>query len=95
MCKITGDEPANPIKEQPVSYQLPDGSKRIDVGLSIRQEFAAKAMQGLLSDVETQRWIQEDKRFTGNNFAEVVGLNCVEFADNLINALNTIPNPNK
>lgn len=53
-----------------------------------REYFAAKAMQGLLSDVDVQRWLQNDPRFMGDNFSEVVAINSCEFADSLIRELN-------
>lgn len=49
MDNITGNEPINPIKEQPFIYEFPDGTRRIDLGLTIRQHFAAMAMQGMSS----------------------------------------------
>lgn len=75
--QITGNEPAMPSNGL-ITYG----------GLTIRQHFAAMAMQALLSDVEVQRWIQEDPRYDGDNFKNVVAVNSVEFADALIAELN-------
>ena len=69
--KITGDEPINPSIE--------DGWTRTDLrGLTIRQHFAAMAMQGLLSG-----------RITGANIAHSIYADAaVKYTDALIIELN-------
>jgi hypothetical protein len=57
-------------------------------GLTKREYFAGLAMQGLLSCIEMQRWLQTDPRYTGQNFAKVVAINATEFADALIEQLS-------
>jgi hypothetical protein len=56
-------------------------------GLTKREVFAKAAMQALLSSIDTQRHMQEDERYTGNNFKEVVAVNAIEFADELLRQL--------
>lgn len=60
-------------------------------GLTKRELFAAMAMQGLLSDVETQRQMQQDPRYNKKNFNEVVAMNAIEFADALLKHLESNP----
>lgn len=55
----------------------------------LRKAFAMAAMQGILSDVNTQLEIKnKDSRFTGKNFAVVVAMNAIEFADELLKQLD-------
>lgn len=55
MIKITGNEPSTPVEYKLYSYRdinnnyIPE-SKEMYPGLTIRQEFASRAMQVLLSD---------------------------------------------
>lgn len=78
MVKITGEE--NATGYGCTTYEVH--------GVTIRQEFAMVAMQGLLSNVyiisahgsENAKWIAE---------------HAVYQADSLIKALNETPNPNK
>lgn len=65
-----------------------NGTKWKQQGMDMRQYYAGLAMQGMLSDVNVQYWLQEDPRYYGNNFAEVVAKNSVEFADALIKELS-------
>lgn len=65
-----------------------NGTKWKQEGMDMRQYYAGLAMQGMLSDVNVQYWLQEDPRYDGNNFAEVVAKNSVEFADALIKELS-------
>jgi hypothetical protein len=53
-------------------------------GFTKREEYAKAAMQALLQDERTSRWLQEDQRYTGTNFKEVVAINAFEFADAMI-----------
>jgi len=71
--KITGNEPAN-------SIVLENGD--FETGLTIRQQFAIEAMQGLLSEgVDALDY----KIYTNRS---------VNIADYLIQSLNEKPNPN-
>lgn len=72
--KITGNELATPL--------LDSENNRIVDGLTIRQQFAMAAMQGLSSAL----W--DD--CTAKNCAK----KAIEYADELIKALNETPNPN-
>lgn len=81
------NQPAFPVLEM----QSVAGNQFLDctaAGLSKREHFAGLAMQGLLSCIEMQRWLQTDSRYTGQNFAEVVAINSVEFADSLLTELS-------
>lgn len=57
--------------------------------LTKREMFAMAAMQGILSSYEVQKDLQDDARFTGGNFANVVALNAIEFADALLKQLES------
>lgn len=46
MSKITGNEPITPLQFE--------GHPSYEIGLTIRQQFAAMAMQGILSSWDTQ-----------------------------------------
>jgi len=69
MKKITGNEPAMPITHEPIAS---DG-----YGLTIRQHFAAIAMEGILA--------------RSNDYNETIAMVAVNLADALIAALNTPP----
>ncbi len=81
MSKLA-NEPAFPTMEEQ------DRNMITTPGMTLRQYYAGQAMQGLLSDVEAQRWLQTDPRFTGQNFAQVLAINSVEFSDALISELS-------
>jgi len=70
MNKITGNEPAMPITAEPIAN---DG-----YGLSIREEFASRAMQGLCANSNP------GVHHMPANLAK----EAVEYADALIKALN-------
>jgi hypothetical protein len=78
------DQPAFPVlelKEINDKFLLDCGA----AGVSKREFLAAKAMQGLLSNWEVQCKICDvDPRYNGNNFAEVIAINSIEFADALL-----------
>lgn len=82
MTKITGGEPINPIFSEPVAN---DG-----YGLTIRQDFAARAMQGIISGMygETQKKVSEYATYKEKSINTVVAEMSVEFADALIKELN-------
>lgn len=89
--KITGNEPANPIVNSEgviSSIGFIDSSQlrfKDARGLTIRQHFAAIAMQGYIAS------------FTGDNIgkSDDVAKRSVEYADALISRLNEKPNPNE
>lgn len=72
MSKITGNEPAMPIR-----YEGDLGQMNSAGGLTIRQHYAGLAMQGFLST--SRYWIDEPEK---------VAEWSVRQADALINALN-------
>lgn len=54
-------------------------------GLSKREYIATKALQGMLASYHLQIDVQQnDPRYNGQNFAEVMAKNSVEFADALL-----------
>lgn len=57
-----------------------------------REAIAKSIMAALLSDVETQRWIQTDPRYSKNGlpFCDVVAINSIEFTDALLRALDYV-----
>lgn len=57
-------------------------------GFTKREEYAKAAMQALLQDEKTSRWLQRDSRYTGSNFKEVLAINAFEFADAMIDESN-------
>lgn len=81
MCnKITGNEPA-----------LPCGmyGQQSTTGLTIRQELAARAMQGLLaSGIFTNEEAQNQALAAGSNISQAIAVSAVDLADELITALN-------
>ena len=75
--KITGNEPINPtIWDERYNPEF----KRDNDGLTIRQHFASKAMQAILSTVKT-----EDLKFS---FESIIPTLAVKYADMLIEELN-------
>jgi hypothetical protein len=92
--KITGNEPAFPFWTyneagygDAVVMRDMDGNQTIndyEPGLTIRQYFAAKAMQGYIAS------------FTGDNIgkSDDVARRSVDYADELIRQLNEKLNPN-
>lgn len=55
-------------------------------GLTVREHFAAMAMQGHLANIETLRALSQDK--SPNGLFELTAKAAVEMADALIEALN-------
>jgi hypothetical protein len=84
--KITGNEPVSPvIYEQDNGY----GVKMIQFegsGMTIRQQFAAMAMQGCIAS--TSQLIEWTK-------PEEISEKALLYADALIKSLNETPNPNE
>lgn len=72
MNKITGEEAIHPIDRDRINKDC--------TGLTIRAEFAARAMQGLLASCNG---FDADK-----GFAEHLAVVAVTYSDALINALN-------
>lgn len=54
------------------------------IGFTKREAYAKAAMQALLQDERTSRWLQKDSRYNGTNFKEVVAICAFEFADAMI-----------
>lgn len=54
------------------------------LGMSLRDYFAAKAMQGLLSDLEVSRSLCDCDEYDGQNFATIVATNAYGFADAML-----------
>lgn len=69
-----GDQPAYPTH----------GENAKGHGFTKREEYAKAAMQALLQDENTSRWLQRDSRYNQTNFKEVVAINAFEFADAMI-----------
>lgn len=60
----------------------------LPTGLTKREYASFMAMQGLLSNYDVQvRICTVDPRYNGNNFAEVIAINSLEFADALLKEL--------
>ena len=83
MEKITGNEPINYF-EYTQSNEF-GNYQAINKGLTIRQHFAAMAMQGLLSNPE---WMEVYKGEKYKMMDDIVAEVSVKQADALINALN-------
>lgn len=85
MSKITGNEPINAIVS-PLSGNVSD------CGLTIRQYFAALAMQGLLSNNDLLEMPYKDSEIEKyrecKNRGEFVATHAVDLADALIAQLN-------
>lgn len=81
---MTGDEPMLPLIEQKVN----DKGEPYDVyymGLSIRQDLAARALQGLLSNSEHRKVYKGDSYLMQS---EIYAQQAVKLADALIAELN-------
>ena len=82
--KITGNEPAHPLKEMVYSEGL-GGHIGIDyLGLTIRQQFAMAAMQGMLANNEGCMAQGSSRSFN----PETIAACAVNQSDALIEALN-------
>ena len=84
--KITGNEPAMPIVNSDGFCSLLEHVeilKESAVGLTIRQQFAMAAMQGMCADTNTE-----------NMSVEVLANIAVSYADALINELNKADHAN-
>lgn len=68
------NQTAFPVNGQPPIYTLPDGTRRIDMGLTKREYFAAMAMQAIIS-TNSFNWDSTSR-------------NAVQVADDLILELN-------
>jgi hypothetical protein len=87
--KITGNEPAYPINDDagyPSYLTVVNGSEPKCTGLTIRQQFAMAAMQGILSNPATVQNIRSDMQMAEwsvqNADALIAELNRTE-ADNV------------
>lgn len=70
-------------------YEPGTGFGSVSEGLTKREYFAAKAMQGLIGNWEASCKIcDSDPRYDGTNFMNVVAINSVEFADALLAELS-------
>jgi len=76
--KITGNEPANPVNEE--TTDRIDSGIKIYTGLTIRQQFAMAAMQGLMAN--------DMPVYEIDNFNKVIVKMAVDTADALIAELN-------
>ncbi len=95
MTEITGNEPAQPFFEynengygEAVVFTMADGSKQFlpyKKGLTIRQEFAARAMEGMLSSGRLPT-LEDHKKIAESS---------VKHADYLIAELNKQKNKNQ
>jgi hypothetical protein len=56
-------------------------------GLSKREYFAAMAMQSMVAGPGAQMVADRDQRYDGSNWKEVVAMNAIEFADELLKQL--------
>jgi hypothetical protein len=86
--KITGNEPAMPVSE--TEKDRLDKNPNISYpGLTIRQQFAMAAMQGLISQAQSSEAAQ-DKYTCNGGWVEPITIckNAVIFADALIDELN-------
>lgn len=83
MYKTNPNERINGTSYMNEAYEVPIVMPNND-GLTVRQYFAAMAMQGLLATNATHNGKTSDR--------ESLAKDAVAFADNLINALNT-PTP--
>jgi hypothetical protein len=93
MKNLTGNEPATPC----IVYFTPENEMVTDFapgrvlaqmpGLTIRQEFAARAMQGLMSKQIPSDWNKKEVRLA---WVEWVAEMSCEIADELISKLNEL-----
>lgn len=56
------------------------------LGTTLRDYFAAKAMQAMITGNGTRRVADTDARFDGNNIGEIIAINAYEFADAMLEA---------
>lgn len=85
MEKITGNEPAMPELKCNLTHENHLSEVWLEGGLTIRQHFAAMAMQGMVSNPEIQKLTSVT--------IQGVAIEAVQYADALIAELNK-PNPN-
>lgn len=88
MEKITGNEVANPKIETYFDFADSNNEKVYgntfsDGGMTIRQEFAIRCLQGILSEGSSESHLVDK------------AIRAVRSADFLIKALNETPNPNE
>lgn len=87
--KITGNEPANPVELQHKDHEMLSRDYGQYAGLTIRQQFAAMAMQGFLSCVSTSATSLDKLAEEGDvKPSEALAKMAVECADSLIAELN-------
>lgn len=77
---ITGNEPINPM------HPDSSGNDSDRIGLTIRQEFARSAMQGILSNHDYTTTLSS--KFSGEEFNRAVANDAIHLADTLIAELN-------
>jgi len=92
MNKITGNEPAMPIYS---AEGLPSYTSMMNkgypeaTGLTIRQQFAMAAMQGLLSNPNTSKQVNSQYGEVKAEFGyNIIASTAIQIADALINELN-------
>jgi hypothetical protein len=61
-----------------------DVSGRVNVGMSLRDYFAAKAMQSMTAGPGARMVADRDGRYDETNWAEVVAMNAYEIADAML-----------
>lgn len=80
--KITGNEPADAFTAPALWNQF----DYINTGLTIRQHFAAMALQGCIASCAGMtEWIPKEE----------ISKRALEYADALIKQINETPNPNE
>lgn len=87
---LIGEQPAYPGGIS-ATLKASDDAVPTQIGLSKRELFAAMALQGLMANYDAQVTICRgndvvgpDPRYHDGNFAEVIAINSVEFADALL-----------
>ena len=89
---ITGNEPINPLQDEgfPSRFEtvMYDEGKSLCTGLTIRQHFAAMAMQGMLSNSENESNEMDLVKSGIDNGFLATAQQAVQYADALITELN-------
>lgn len=87
--------PAFPTSKYPMGRINPDGSvESIEhQGLSLRDYFAAKAMQAMVAGDGAAMVAIRDGRYDETNWKQIVSLNAYEFADAMLDIRGKRPQP--
>ena len=68
------------------AFPIANYQRTEDRGMTLRDYFAAAAMQAIFGGVGAQQVAERDRRYDGTNWAEVVAKNAYEMADAMLKA---------